>query len=53
MSELILRFASKNRQKVGVSLSHDFTTKFKEPIKLSYDMKHDPCEMAFGIPRNS
>lgn len=41
MSELILRFASKNRQKVGVSLSHDFTTKFKEPIKLSYDMKHE------------
>ena len=41
MSELILRFASKNRQKVGVSLSHDFTVKFKEPIKLSYDMKHE------------
>ena len=41
MSELILRFASKNRQKVGVSLSHDFTTKIKEPIKLSYDMKHE------------
>ena len=41
MSEVILRFASKNRQKVGVSLSHDFTTKFKEPLKLSYDMKHE------------
>ena len=41
MSELILRFASKNRQKVGVSLSHDFTTKLREPIKLSYDMKHE------------
>ena len=41
MSEVILRFASKNRQKVGVSLSHDFTTKFKELIKLSYDMKHE------------
>ena len=41
MSELVLRFSSKNRQKVGVSLSHDFTTKFKEPIKLSYDMKHE------------
>lgn len=26
---------------MGVSLSHDFTTKFKEPIKLSYDMKHE------------
>ena len=41
MSEVILRFASKNRQKVGVSMSHDFTVKFKEPIKLSYDMKHE------------
>ena len=41
MSEVIFRFSSKNRQKVGVSLSHDFTTKFKEPIKLSYDMKHE------------
>ena len=41
MSESILQFASKNRQKVGVSLSHDFTTKIKEPIKLSYDMKHE------------
>ena len=41
MSELVLRFTSKNRQKVGVSLSHDFTTKLREPIKLSYDMKHE------------
>ena len=41
MSELILRFASKNRQKVGVSLSHDFTVKLTNPIKLSYDMKHE------------
>ena len=41
MSEFLLRFSSKNRQKVGVSLSHDFTTRFNEPIKLSYDMKHE------------
>ena len=41
MSESILRFSSKNRRKGGVSLSHDFTTKFNEPIKLSYDMKHE------------
>ena len=41
MSEVILRFASKNRQKVGVSLSHDFTTKFNNPLQLSYDMKHE------------
>ena len=41
MSELILRFSSKNRQKVGVSLSHDFTTRFNNPIKLSYNMKHE------------
>ena len=41
MSEFLLRFSSKNRRKGGVSLSHDFTTKFNEPIKLSYDMKHE------------
>ena len=41
MSEFLLRFSSRNRQKVGVSLSHDFTTKFNKPIKLSYDMKHE------------
>ena len=41
MNEFLLRFSSRNRQKVGVSLSHDFTTRFKEPIKLSYDMKHE------------
>ena len=41
MSELTLRFSSKNRQKVGVSLSHDFTTRFNNPIKLSYNMKHE------------
>ena len=41
MSEFLLRFSSKNREKVGVSLSHDFTTKFNKPIKLSYDMKHE------------
>ena len=41
MSELVLRFSSKNRQKVGVSLSHDFTVKLTNPIKLSYDMKHE------------
>ena len=41
MSEFLLRFSSKNRQKVGVSLSHDFTTRFNNPIKLSYDMKHE------------
>ena len=41
MSEFILRFSSKNREKSGVSLSHDFTTRFNNPIKLSYDMKHE------------
>ena len=41
MSEFLLRFSSRNRQKVGVSLSHDFTTKFNKPIRLSYDMKHE------------
>ena len=41
MSEFVLRFASKNRQKSGVSLSHDFTTKFNRAINLSYDMKHE------------
>ena len=41
MSEFLLRFSSRNRQKVGVSLSHDFTTKFNKPIQLSYDMKHE------------
>ena len=41
MSEFLLRLSSRNRQKVGVSLSHDFTTRFNNPIKLSYDMKHE------------
>ena len=41
MSEFLLQFSSKNRQKAGVSFSHDFTTKFNTPIKLSYDMKHE------------
>ena len=41
MSEFSLRFSSKNRVKVGVSLSHDFTTKFNRPIELSYNMKHE------------
>ena len=41
MSEFLLRFASKNRQKSGVSFSHDFTTKFNQTIKLSYDKKHE------------
>ena len=41
MSEFLLRFSSKNRNKVVVSLSHDFTTRFNEPIKLSHDMKHE------------
>ena len=41
MSEFLLRFSSKNRNKVGVSLSHDFTTRFNEPSKLSHDMKHE------------
>ena len=41
MSEFLLRFSSKNRQKSGVSLSHDFTTRFNNPLKLSYDMKHE------------
>ena len=41
MSEFLLRFSSKNREKVGVSFSHDFTTKFNNPIHLSYNMKHE------------
>ena len=41
MSEFLLRFSSKNREKVGVSFSHDFTTKFNRPIELSYNMKHE------------
>ena len=41
MTEILLRFSSRNRQKAGVSLSHDFTTRFNTPIKLSYDMKHE------------
>ena len=41
MSEFLLRFSSKNRNKVGVSLSHDFTTRFNEPSKLSHGMKHE------------
>ena len=41
MSQFLLRFSSKNREKVGVSLSHDFTTKFNRPIELSYNMKHE------------
>ena len=41
MSEILLRIASKNRVKSGVSLSHDFTIKYNDPIKLSYDMKHE------------
>ena len=41
MSEILLRIASKNRVKSGVSFSHDFTIKFNDPIKLSYDMKHE------------
>ena len=41
MSEFLLRFSSKNRENVGVSLSHDFTTKFNIPIKLPYDMKNE------------
>ena len=38
MSEFLLRFSSRNRQKVGVSLSHDFTTKFNKPIRLSNEI---------------
>ena len=45
MSEFLLRFSSKSREKVGASFSHDFTTKFNRPIELSYNMKH---EMAMG-----
>ena len=41
MSEILLRIASKNRVKSGVSLSHDFTIKYNDPIKLSYNMKHE------------
>ena len=41
MSEFLLRFSSKNRQKSGISFSHDFTTRFNNPIKLSSNMKHE------------
>ena len=41
MRQYILRFSSKNRQKSGVSLSHDFTKSFNNPIRLSYDMEHE------------
>ena len=41
MSEFLLRFSSKNREKYGVSLSHDLTYRCNIPIKLSYDMKHE------------
>ena len=52
MSEFLLRFSSKNRQKAGVSLSHDFITKFNEPIKLSYDMKHELAVRTIFISRH-
>jgi len=48
MSEFLLRFSSKNRQKSGVSLSHDFTTKFNTPIKLSYEMNHELAVRTVG-----
>ena len=41
MRQFLLRFSSKNRQKSGVSLSHDFTMSFNNPIRLSYDMEHE------------
>ena len=41
MSEFLLRFSSRNREKSGVSLSHDFITRFNNPIRLSYNMKHE------------
>lgn len=41
MSEFLLRFSSKNRQKSGVSFSHDFTTRFNNPIRLSFNMKNE------------
>lgn len=31
MTQLLLRFSSKNRETVGVSLSHDFTVKLNKP----------------------
>ena len=49
MSEFLLRFSLKNRQKSGVSFSHDFTTKFNEPIKLSYDEKHEIAVRTISI----
>ena len=49
MSKFLLKFSSKNRQKAGVSLSHDFTTTFNEPIKLSYDMKHELAVMTISM----
>ena len=41
MSERLLRFTSRKRDKVGVSLSHDFTTTFTKPLKLSDKMKNE------------
>ena len=43
MRQYILRFSSKTRQKSGVSLSHDFTKSFNNPIRLSYDIEHELC----------
>ena len=53
MSEFLLRFSSKNRVKVGVSLSHDFTTKFNRPIELSYNMKHEMAVRTHILPVGS
>ena len=41
MTEISLRFNSKNRDKIGVSESHDFTKRFNTPLSLSNDLKHE------------
>ena len=41
MTEISLRFNSKNRDKIGVSYCHDFTKRFNRPLKLSNEMKYE------------
>ena len=41
MREILLRFSSKNREKSGVSLSHDFTTRFNRPLRLHAHVNHE------------
>ena len=41
MTEITLRFNSKNRDKIGISKSHDFTTRFNTPLILANDLKYE------------